>query len=493
MKYQCYASTIVLVFLPSVVFANQHLRLALISDAHIIGPQYRCCHESNDVDNDSIIKSADRLRSAVQSVNSLSPQPDAVVFVGDILHDGYVDKDGRTQSDYSWYVDPVNLPNAYTIGSEILTQLRAPTQYLWGNHDYKTDCASPDNSVPRNVTARLIDHFFKGAAPYSSTKLGAWRLILLNGMLGETWDPASSWCHTPWSSFGPQQLQWLHTQLAAGEPTLVFVHHPLSVAVRGEAPGMLWPDLITVLMRHQHVVRGVFTGHYHRGLDWGSAYPFPVRTLPSTRFDPDNFFLLELQSDGSSFKVLDWAKNKGGSRCSETWDYSGPVPKPSLNPGPETGSCGDPSFNATSSYVLPDVMEVDSIPGPSGHQFNPEKSCSTEFMPQVLATCLAGPPSPKCCDILAYNTRPSSVAWAASCWCQRRFYAKGHALFKHHGRDLHEVLHTCHFTFQKDIQYPGRPAGSCLTWDGGIPGAGGQSIWMAKQHHRHGRAADRRQ
>ena len=44
--------------------------MALLADAHLIGPQYVCCTESNDVDNESIMKTVERLKAAQRQVRA---------------------------------------------------------------------------------------------------------------------------------------------------------------------------------------------------------------------------------------------------------------------------------------------------------------------------------------------------------------------------------------------------------------------------------------
>ena len=197
------------------------------------------------------------------------------------------------------------------------------------------------------------------------------------------------------ASYGRRQLQWAAAQLAQGRPTVVFTHYPLAESVMNEAPGLRWPDLVSLLSAHTNVklvggccavcaqglssarlaeahvgccvgrstrLRGpvsgweadckilqvaclcgmervaaaggrwpvaggwlqllswparrslttylsrgfhgpfppqAISGHLHKGYDWQGLYPFPHFTLPATRFDADNFLLLDLRSDGT--------------------------------------------------------------------------------------------------------------------------------------------------------------------------------------------------
>ena len=50
-------------------------RVVFIADTHVIGPQYTCCHESDGVDNASIMKTPRRLKAIRETINGrhLSP------------------------------------------------------------------------------------------------------------------------------------------------------------------------------------------------------------------------------------------------------------------------------------------------------------------------------------------------------------------------------------------------------------------------------------
>lgn len=74
-----------------------------------------------------------------------------------------------------------------------MASLALTTQQRPGNHDYKTVCGDTTVSVPRDVNHKLFRTFFD-APPYHAVAVGPWRLLLLNSMLGATWDPLSPHC-----------------------------------------------------------------------------------------------------------------------------------------------------------------------------------------------------------------------------------------------------------------------------------------------------------
>ncbi|GIL87179.1 hypothetical protein Vretifemale_15280 [Volvox reticuliferus] len=288
-------------------------------------------------------------------------------------------------------------------------------------------------------------------------------------MLGPSWDPTHPRCDTRFASLGEQQLRWLAEQLRGTEPTFVFLHHPLPVTMRSEAPTLHHPDLLSLLVANSQQIMAVFSGHYHRGLFWQDAYPFRHYTLPSCRYDSDNWFVLHLPSTGDvrSWELLDWEKNTkphnehdldgDGSRCSETWDYPGAtwgwqLPRRLEPQPPEDGSCGSPTKEEVDSGAvpLPNLQKADDVPGPTGHQFNPEPACSRKYLPAFLDLCLKEGASAACCGILGQHLQPSSAAYAASCMCWPPFWQE-------------ELLAGCEADFgTTSLQWPGRPGGSCM-------------------------------
>lgn len=61
-----------------------------------------------------------------------------------------------------------------------------------------------------------------------------------------------------------------------------------------------------------------------QGLDWEGLYPFPTLTLPAVRYSSQNYFLLDMQPDGSIDLLGLPDKNRGGARCSDWWTYRQP-------------------------------------------------------------------------------------------------------------------------------------------------------------------------
>ena len=100
------------------------------TDTHVIGPQYVCCSESGGIDNDSILKTEDRLRRAVSVINAIEPKSNMFLFwvtwfMMRIM--GWLDR----------YRDQ---DTAFSRAADALADLRMPAHLLWGNHDYEVVC-----------------------------------------------------------------------------------------------------------------------------------------------------------------------------------------------------------------------------------------------------------------------------------------------------------------------------------------------------------------
>ncbi|GAB4821960.1 hypothetical protein N2152v2_009006 [Parachlorella kessleri] len=348
---------------------------AVESFLQVTGPQYVLGSESNPLDNLSVLKTPERLWGAVNKINNVAPAVNLVLVLGDFVHDAY------------WTLDYEELKhgpvNAYHVTSGIMERLNASYMVAYGNHDFEVVCKKK-HSVRQKLTIKLYEHFFN-ASPYSCRDLpSGWKVLVLNSMLGRTWRAGDRECNTRLSSYGHRQLKWAADQLKEGKPTVVVMHHPLPTSLMDEEPDLKYPDIVTLLSSFDNV-KLVLTGHYHKGVDWEDLYPFPALTLPALRYTDDNFFLLDLKSDGS-YSMPDWDKNKGGSRCSQSYAYlpSGGAKLLEARP-PTAGDCGIPLGEDTFRYQLPPIESREDIP----LDFNPELSCSFTLSMQATNAAFA--------------------------------------------------------------------------------------------------------
>jgi len=305
------------------------LRVVFIADTHVIGPQYECCSESAGIDNDSIMRTPERLAKTVTEINLIDPPPSHVFVLGDVVHAAH------HGTDMAWYTSG---ENAFSRASELLSGLNMPVHILWGNHDYEVSCGGGEGHHSRAFTHGLFSHFF-GAAPYGSVDAGGWRFVLLNSQLGPTWDAEGSECATNMGSYGSEQLAWLDEQLEDGKPSIVMSHHHMIASTaRNENDGPN-PDLSTVLGRHDNVSAHL-AGHLHRWVDLDATEVHPVRhiILGATRYDTDNFWLVEFGAAGD-IEIVDYDKPKWSTTCSETWSYTAGAAGPVVS-AVEEGDCG---------------------------------------------------------------------------------------------------------------------------------------------------------
>lgn len=305
------------------------VRVALLADSHVVGPDYVCCSETPGIDNDSIMKGGDRLAAARDRLNALDPPVQAAFILGDVMHDAYPWHD-----DVFAYADQ---PSAFSVSSDILEGFDMPVHLVWGNHDYEVRCDG--SGVPREVSEELFLQVHDQPL-YQAVDVGEFRFMLLNGQLGPTWDPQDERCDPDTASYGAEQLAWIDAQLADGRPTFAMNHYMSVLTEEDEDPGGPHPDLNTVLARHDNLQLS-FVGHTHRWLDFRADPDWPHIVLGAVRYDADNFWILELTPGTDlqppSWRIEDEAKARWFDACADTWSYEG---APALVPdAEETGDC----------------------------------------------------------------------------------------------------------------------------------------------------------
>ncbi len=298
-------------------------RVAVLSDTHVIGPQYTCCSENGDLDNASIMRTNERLAEAVDRINAIDPPVELVLLAGDIVHDArlYDSLEAYQGQEHAW-----------SRAGELLGRLRAPYHIAWGNHDYDFSCN--DAVYDRALTHGLFDRWL-GAPPFEQVDHKGWRFLLANSQLGPTFELGNPRCDGGLGSFGAEQLAWLDTALQEGLPSVVLSHHYLVVTASNEDPdGRI--DFETVLGDAPNL-QLVLAGHSHRWITFDRD-DFDQVLVAGTRYDPDNFWVLDMALDGSGFDILDAEKARNLDTCADTWVYDGtPMPDPSAPA--ETGDC----------------------------------------------------------------------------------------------------------------------------------------------------------
>ncbi len=250
-------------------------RIAYISDSHLYRKEL----------NDRFVRA---LLRAVDDVNALDPQPDFVLYGGDLAQLGQKEE--------------------LDLGAQILKKVKAPVRMMVGEHDWYLD-----------MGARWQEHFGK---PYYSFDHKGVHFVVLNSVVEEDFWTARKLSpvdrmltvagldngkQNPFTVGAPQRA-WLEKDLgglAAGAPVVVFSHSPLYKLYK---PWNFWTDdadeVQAILKRFERVV--VIHGHTHQVLTnrignihfhgmLSTAWPWPYApqglpelTIQMNRPDPFN-------------------------------------------------------------------------------------------------------------------------------------------------------------------------------------------------------------
>jgi Icc protein len=237
--------------------------------------------------NDRFVRS---VIAAVADVNALDPQPDFVLFGGDLAQLGQKDE--------------------LNLGAEILKELKAPLKIMVGEHDWFFDMGEHWQSL-------------FGTPQYSFDHKGVHFVTLMSVLEQDFWTARGM---TPMERMqtvagldnpvqsrfevGPQAREWLKNDLAKFDnatPIIVFSHSPLYKYYRN---WNFWTDdaedVQAILSRFDHVT--VMHGHTHQMLQnrignidfygmLSTAWPWPYApsglpqlTVQMNRPDPFNAF-----------------------------------------------------------------------------------------------------------------------------------------------------------------------------------------------------------
>jgi len=255
--------------------AVQSFRFAYISDSHLYDRTI----------NDRFVNA---LMRAVDDVNAMSPQPDFVLYGGDLAQLGQ--------------------PRELELGAQILKNLKAPVRMMVGEHDWYFDMGAKWRSLFGESTYSF-DH--KGAhcvVLNSVVEKDFWTARKLTPM--ERMRTVAGLDNGVQSSFtvGAEQRAWLENDLRnkrAETPLIVFSHSPLYKLYK---PWNFWTDdadeVQAILRRFRSVA--VFHGHTHQMLTnrigniyfqgfLATAWPWPyapqglpAMTVQMSRPDPFN-------------------------------------------------------------------------------------------------------------------------------------------------------------------------------------------------------------
>jgi Icc protein len=265
--------------------ANQGFTFAYISDSHLYAKKT----------NERFVR---QLLRAVDDVNALDPQPDFVLYGGDLAQLGRKEE--------------------LDLGAQILKSLKAPLRMMVGEHDWYFDMGQHWNAL-------------FGPETYSFDHKGVHFVVLMSVQEKDFWtrrgmSPAER-MHTVagldnavQSAFevGAPQREWLKKDLekiSTSTPVIVFSHSPLYKLYR---PWNFWTDdaedvqailqrfdRVTVLHGHTHQVLSNRIGNmqFHGMLSTAWPWPYAPQGLPALTVQmnrPNPFDPADGLGDGSA-------------------------------------------------------------------------------------------------------------------------------------------------------------------------------------------------
>jgi 3',5'-cyclic AMP phosphodiesterase CpdA len=278
-------------------------RFAYISDSHLYarGMTHRF---------------AKAMAKAVDDINALDPQPDFVLFGGDLAQLGRAEE--------------------LALGHEILKGVRAPLRMMVGEHDWYYDLGEKWRSmfgadyytfehkgVLFVVLNSVVEKDFWTAKGYSPAE----RMAIVSGLDDNRQSPFE---------VGQAQRDWLARKLKRvpkSKPLVVFSHSPLYKLYKPwnfwtddaeQVQALLSPfDAVTVIHGHTHqlLTNRIGNIHFHGMLSTAWPWPYAPQGLPEytvqmTRSDPFNQF------DGCGDGSMDFLANDRVDKHYNFWAKS---------------------------------------------------------------------------------------------------------------------------------------------------------------------------
>lgn len=257
---------------------------AVVSDTHIIDELYQKGTENGVEDNESILRTTERLVAARTLINSLQPKIEKVFIPGDCFHN-------YPSADYEFYFKN---RTRIDIVKDLFDGFEMPVHLGFGNHDYDVP------RVSREMSHRLFAEKLM-AKPYSSVDYKGFRFVHLNNFMGSTWDQSSNGFNKGMGSLGEEQLNWFEGLLRERKPTVVFVHYPLWIVAPTEVKDY---GLHPLLFKYRDTVQLVIAGHWHKWVDFAHTYGPQHYVTAATRYDPNAYMLFEADSKKQTLRWM---------------------------------------------------------------------------------------------------------------------------------------------------------------------------------------------
>jgi len=193
--------------------------------------------------------SYDRSVALVAAINALPFTPDFIVHTGDVVNDPD--------------------PEAYALAAEVLSASKAPLYFATGNHDDVAMMREHLTFGPHRLLVPESDEQL--CYRLTGGKNDEVEFVVMDGRVPQEEGP---------HGFLPaQQIDAVLGEVSGKKPVAVFIHYPLSPI------GSAWIDehlLVTNGLQFQETLaakagpqlRGIFSGHLHRGLQLFSGGVF---------------------------------------------------------------------------------------------------------------------------------------------------------------------------------------------------------------------------
>ncbi len=233
----------------------------------------------------------------VENVNALDPQPDFVLFGGDLAQLGK--------------------PDELELGQQIIGEIKAPVKMMVGEHDWYLDMGEKwrqmfgsdhysfdHKGIHFVVLNSVVEKDFWTAKGYTPEE----RMAIVSGLDDNRQSPFE---------VGEEQRDWLKQDLSGVDkktPVVVFSHSPLYKLYKpwnfwtddaDEVQALLQPfDTVTVIHGHTHqlLTNRIGNIHFHGMLSTAWPWPYAPEGLPEytvQMFRPDPFNQFDGCGDGT--------------------------------------------------------------------------------------------------------------------------------------------------------------------------------------------------
>lgn len=279
-------------------------RVAVFADAHVVGPNY-------SGDDPNLLGAEAQLEILAWELAQIDPPPAFAVIVGDLVFEGYA------STDVEFYTQN---PNAFATVDAVFDDLPFPVHLVFGDADYGV----PD--TPRSFSHQLFAQVF-AKDPYYALDHEGWRFLFTNSQLGDTFEPQATIFDPSVGSYGANQLAWVQDQLDDGVPCVLFSHFGIGATAIVEDTSGPIPDMQQLLASAPGSLELIFAGHSNIWTITDAGFGAPQYELGATRYDTDNFLLIEFGLAGQ-LELLDIEKVEWNTPNADHWEYANGTPVP---------------------------------------------------------------------------------------------------------------------------------------------------------------------